>query len=650
MDLFRPSSSAGAVDEQVLARKRQQLVSLMQRYPFVRQCIKCSAKNLLRIDDIFLKAQQAVLYPFTPALYDLEHGRLAVECKRALTRIFRMYDEDRDNLLSDVELNNFQRDTYHVPIFDRDLSAWKKVVSRNNPSNEVVVKDGKFTLAGFFIIFDVFITQNRLDVVWQALRRFHYDDDLHLHVPDEVMTPPGTADWRLSVAARRFLKEIFCQFDSDKDGVLSVDDLVAIFSVLPPPGLPPWHPVRSIELFRRCFSHPKYESLHGALVADSSRYSESLIVPEGLSQSLSNSGISLFSSLDSLPSVDVGSVYPISKPLSFLDWMSYWHLMFGVSPPIARAELFRLGHTDQDKVERNRRPRSKSEQSSNFIPDDAKIPSREIRVLVLGSHSCGKSELLNRLCSSSDLRSKLKASNSPESSSTYLKLCQKGTEKEIAVHFVFTDVPESAAASQQEHYRQLSELFGSTASPKDRICDLAVLAFDCTKTSSFLYAKELEAKLLTEETPRVFVATKSDLRRAPEPEEGDIHPSDSIDIATIHCRESELEPPIISSSRSLGEDERREILSHFAGSAIEIPGFVAKLRSKPYEDRQRREAAQRRKILWLGGIVTVSVVMAVSVGLMWRGSKINGNRERKGGLNWFRSLFRVSTEPSTGAS
>ena len=95
MDLFLPSSTAGVTDEQVLARSRQQIVSLMQRFRFIRQCIKCSAKNLLRVDEVFLKAQQAVIYPFTP-LYDLDVGHLSEECKRAFTRIFRIYDRDHD--------------------------------------------------------------------------------------------------------------------------------------------------------------------------------------------------------------------------------------------------------------------------------------------------------------------------------------------------------------------------------------------------------------------------------------------------------------------------------------------------------------------------------------------------------------------------
>ena len=282
-DLFRATTcsvsatatrpSPHSTDEQAaLARmKRQQIVALMQRFPFVRQCIKCSAKDLLRVDDVFLKAQQAVLYPFVPPLYDLETGQLTIECKRAFTRIFRMFDKDYDGLLSDAEWDRFQRDTFNFAIVDSDLAAWKKVLTRNNLSEteERVLQDDKFTIQGFLTMFDVFIGQNRLDVVWQALRKFNYDDDLNLHIPDSIMNPEDdvggtTSSWKLSSTAKQFLTNIFRQFDSDKDGYLSPDDIITIFSVLPPPALPPWHPLRAPELFEGCFSVPKESPTNGS--------------------------------------------------------------------------------------------------------------------------------------------------------------------------------------------------------------------------------------------------------------------------------------------------------------------------------------------------------------------------------------------------
>jgi hypothetical protein len=51
---------------------------------------------------------------------------VSLSAKRALTRIFRMYDQGHDGLLVTPELDRFQRETYHVAVFDRDLAAWKR--------------------------------------------------------------------------------------------------------------------------------------------------------------------------------------------------------------------------------------------------------------------------------------------------------------------------------------------------------------------------------------------------------------------------------------------------------------------------------------------------------------------------------------------
>ena len=48
----------------------------------------------------------------------------------------------------------------------------------------------------------------------------------------------------ISISARNFLTVIFHQFVSNKDGILSNDDIMKVFSVIPEPSLPPWHPFR----------------------------------------------------------------------------------------------------------------------------------------------------------------------------------------------------------------------------------------------------------------------------------------------------------------------------------------------------------------------------------------------------------------------
>lgn len=653
MDLFRPSSTSGQADEQALARRRQQIVALMQRFPFVRQCIKCSAKNLLRVDDVFLKAQQAVLYPLTPALYDLGAGRLSTECQRAFTRIFRMYDADHDGLLSDVELERFQRETYHVAAFDRDFTAWKKVVTRHNPQpDQEAIRDGKFTIYGFLAIFDVFISQNRLDVVWQALRKFGYDDDLMLHIPETVTTPEGVAahSWRLSSSAKKFLTNLFGQFDSDQDGFLSGEDVQAIFSILPPPALPPWHPQRASDVFQGTFSLPRHTPGLSPVSSSSSWMASASAGPVNLS----SSGISVLSASDSLPSLESSTG---TASLSYLDWMGRWHTTAAIAPAVARAELFRLGHVERPSGgRRKKRSLAAGAPAASKLPtlSDAQLKSREVRILVLGNRESGKSALVRALTTamagSASTAIVEEETTRPETSTTHVKIRRQTALKhsaskltggkaadeesgeDLVVHLIFTEVPEAAAASQGEHFRRLSELFGTPASPRDRICDLAMLVFDCTKPSTFTYVKDLEASLLTKETPRVFVGTKSDKVEIPEPEDGDAFKSTLVETAQMHCRDLDLEPPLLLSSGSL---RRPEVLNHLARCVIREPG-VPYLRSRPHEERKRREAKRRRKMFLLGSFVTVGVVVAVGVGLLFGRSK---KEKGKGGFGWLSNLF-----------
>jgi len=654
MDLFLPSSAAGVTDEQILARSRQQIVSLMQRFRFIRQCIKCSAKNLLRVDEVFLKAQQAVLYPFTP-LYDLDIGRLSEECRRAFTRIFRIYDRDHDGLLSHSELDRFQHETFHVPVYERDLTGWKKVVSRNNP-NEEVVRDGKFTVAGFLAIFDVFISQNRLDVPWQALRSFGYDDNLNLQVPDHIYNGPEDASWALSSSARRFLSDLFYQFDKDHDGVLSLDAVDAIFSIIPEPSLPPWHPIRSRELFGECFSLPKMP--YTELPKSESTVSTSLHFG---TQSLSASGITIISN-ESFPSVDISSMDRatlVLTPLTFLDWMGLWHSISVISPTITRAELFRLSHIEDIKATRRGRGRKKSVAPIRESTPDSLLPSRELRVLLLGSPSSGKTTLINYLCGrrTKDLLNITKTV-SPETSSTFVRMKRKKTKPKkgdeyetVAVHLIITEVPEVEAENRVQQQEYLSKILS------DGGCDLVALTFDSTNSASLAYAKHLESSLLTEYVSRVYVATKSDqcspTQDRDEEEDDEWQPTTVIDEAAIHCREIDLEPPLITSasestansSGDLGERNRSQALGHLARCCLKETGFHH-LRAKPHEERKRREASRRRnrKMIWFG--VGVGVAAAV-VGYLWTGgvsgsqgksAAVSGDR-RGGRLGWFRSFF-----------
>ena len=250
------------------------------------------------MDEIFLKAQQAVLYPITP-LYDLNQGKIAHNCHRAFSRIFRMYDKDNDD------------------------------------------------------------------------------------IPESVTSPPSAdafyseyPSWSLSPSARNFLTATFHQFDRDNDGKLSMDDILAIFAIVPEPSLPPWHPFRTQEVFGGCFSFPRLSAQDVPPGSVSMSLSRTPSPPPPVAASflgpLSASEITI-SSTDDLPSVDVSRAGSNSNSqsesdsvrgnhaasltaLNFNDWMGHWHMINAISPISTRAELYRLGHMEATPLTRRNEP------------------------------------------------------------------------------------------------------------------------------------------------------------------------------------------------------------------------------------------------------------------------------------------------------
>lgn len=660
MDLLHQSSSVASVsDNQHFARSRQNIIALLQRFKFVRQVIKCSARNLLNVDDVFRKAQEAVLYPLTP-LYDLNTGKLTASCTRALTRIFRVFDVDKDGLLSDSELNAFQHKIWGVTLFERDFSGWKKVVTQHNSLfqqldesstgsdvHEEVIRDGKFTVAGFLAIFDVFISQNRMETPWKVLRTFGYDDGLVLTIPEPIsgtdFAPFHPKEWSLTESEVRFLESTFRQFDSDGDGYLSPEDMQSVFSVLSAP-LPPWSE-RANRLFQGSFSIPLVASEGSARSSLTGvRFDPSLSPtpagstppqshPSSPSTTLSASGITISSS--PLPSVDVTehSFTQTSKPLSFLSWMNLWHMMCTISPSVCRRELFTLGFIPElleSEKETTAYTRRLCKVNPNSSPS-TDTPTTVVKALILGSKGSGKTMLVRKLhrwqrgnghtleTSSAHPTTSCSVSKAtlPSLNST---VGENGVETDI--HLILTEVSDRDAGKGNQRDRLGLLLSG-------RVYGMAVLVFDSADASSWAFVRDMETKLLNEDVPRVFVATTSG---------GKIDSDVQSLPAFEHCRDMDLEPPLVLSLDDIRKDS--SALKYLLCCARHQHQNGDEFRSTPHGERKRREAAKRRKLIWFGGLVTASITVVLGLTV----AKKRFGSERGG---WFKSLLSsfVRTRP-----
>lgn len=84
-----------------------EILPIMNDFKEVETCVECSARSQINIVEVFYFAQKSVLHPTAP-LYDSREQNLKPTCAAALRRIFKLCDLNKDGILDDEELNDFQ--------------------------------------------------------------------------------------------------------------------------------------------------------------------------------------------------------------------------------------------------------------------------------------------------------------------------------------------------------------------------------------------------------------------------------------------------------------------------------------------------------------------------------------------------------------
>lgn len=85
----------------------EDIMPIMNEFKEIETCVECSAKYPLNVSEVFYFALKAVLHPTAP-LYDSREHTLKPLCVDALRRIFKLCDLDKNGVLDDDEINEFQ--------------------------------------------------------------------------------------------------------------------------------------------------------------------------------------------------------------------------------------------------------------------------------------------------------------------------------------------------------------------------------------------------------------------------------------------------------------------------------------------------------------------------------------------------------------
>lgn len=207
------------------------ILPLMNDFKEIETCVECSAKQLVNIAEVFYFAQKAVLHPTAP-LYDSREHVLKGPCESALERIFRLCDANKDHLLDEEELNNFQTICFDAPLQKAEIEGVKAVIRQSCPEG---LTSDFVNLDGFLFLHRLFIQRGRLETTWTVLRRFGYEDDLSLR--EDYLNPVSfdlsQQSVELSPKGYQFLTELFSKFDRDGDGALAWDELDELFATCP---------------------------------------------------------------------------------------------------------------------------------------------------------------------------------------------------------------------------------------------------------------------------------------------------------------------------------------------------------------------------------------------------------------------------------
>jgi small GTP-binding protein len=230
----------------------QEQNQFLENNPAIRCIFKSSALDQNYPLEVFTAAMKIVLYP-TEKIFDYSEKEFTPIAYKAYKRIFRILDQDGNNLLDTNELANYYFTVFGEIFRDSDWEPIKEILV--NPEE---ISNNCVTFPGFLSLIknDLFMEDQNI-TPWIILKAFHYDDDLNLIIPEQISSSVKVEDsYELSSSAERFLESLArnayyentrpiksagdSDSNSELEDCLTSEALHSIFSSVPPDVCHPW--------------------------------------------------------------------------------------------------------------------------------------------------------------------------------------------------------------------------------------------------------------------------------------------------------------------------------------------------------------------------------------------------------------------------
>ena len=557
-----------------------ELAPIMAEFKEVETCVECSARLPLNVSEVFYFAQKAVLYPTAP-LYDSRGHTLKPSCIDALKRIFKLCDMDKDGLLNNEELNEFQRRCFDAPLQAQELEGIKELVSEGardlgwNPDEagpsgtssgyfgkasssdggysshlgNPHLRDDSLTLAGFLYLHTLFIRRGRLETTWTVLRTFGYGSDLTL--VDSFVHPtlavPQDCSVELSPHGYQFLTDIFEVHDQDRDGALSDVELTNLFSTALG-GKHPWQGSGFPQETTITDDHG-HITLQGWLA----QWSMTTLLDHKMTLAyMAYLGYPSFSALG----IHSGTSTPPSQASPVDEYPGAKPMLNGkgaLAAPFAKKQSKDgFPHPDTTTALKVTQPRRADRKKRGRVQRNVFLG------LVFGGAGSGKTSLLHALVGQR-WRSEYNATTKPISAVSAVE--HVGAEKYLVLQ-------EFGSHNEADALRSMAKL---------NAADVIIYVYDSSDTNSFSHISNLRQKhsagsssygYMLSTIPCLFVATKADLDLAVQRHE--VQPD-------VYCRKLELDIPGLGPGPlnvSAKWDQMAELYQRIVAIAVDSRGAV----------------------------------------------------------------------------
>ena len=486
----------GDSEENRVHEESEILRSILRKFPFVLACCRASAK-LLNVDSVFYHGELVVTFPLGP-LFDVSLSEFTPSCKRAFLRIFRVYDCDRDGLLSDHELCTLQQSCFDVTLRDEDVTAVKKQIAKSTPGG---LRNNRTTFEGLMGIMSIFVERSQPQIPWTILRRNGYDDFLNLTIPvelyDMIRKRPDQIT-ELSQGAYIFLMKLAI----NANAAYKASSNVFV------------HDIESNNTLEEALSFNAIKNILSVIPS-------SVKIPWDDPPVFDDLGLYLMNELSSATNYSC----------SIDAWIAQWQMLAVLRPSLTQVLLYRLGYADQSDLGIQLNEGRLSTSYNRKAVSNRSV----LHVCVLGDVGVGKTSFLRALSGLNKSYSDDKISESPISSEIlenksgvfihgsccrYLSGNSSSSSSVVlnnTVYIVATEVPFKEASNWLQGHGESY--------------DAVVLLFNDIMIS-FETAKQLEA-LIPDNVPRLYFANIFDQ---------DKHLSASNAAGTKYVTENELMP------------------------------------------------------------------------------------------------------------